>query len=266
MKIPFCCSVLCLCVVLAVPVYAQGPHVSAPVFFALNPQTNTVLWERDAHTKRPITSLTKLMTAMLLFGSDVEMTRVVTITYSDVRRVSTTRLRAGDKVSVEDLLHLMLIASDNGAARALARTSAGNLTTFVERMNTKAVELKLSDTHYADPSGLLSQNVSSAFDIANLLLLSSADERISTIMRLATYSTRIGKRIVRVLNTNHLVRDGSVPVLAGKTGYTRKSGFCLASVFSTSRGDRVVVVVLGAPTNKARFADVRSMYALINEE
>ena len=266
MKTLIRCSLFCLFVVLAVPVYAQGPRVSAPVSFMLNPQTNEILWEQEAHTQRPIASLTKLMTAMLLFGSDVPMTRVVTILSSDVRRVSTTKLRAGDTVTVEDLMHLMLIASDNGAARALARTSAGNLKAFVARMNDKATELQLRNTHYADPSGLLSQNVSSAFDIANLLLLSAADERISAIMRLASYSTRIGKRAISVLNTNYLVRDGSVPVLAGKTGYTRKSGFCLASVFTNSRGEKVVVVVLGAPSNKARFADVRSMYAWVNEE
>src|SRR5205823_1769655 len=82
----------------------------------------------------------------------------------DVFQASTTHLHANDKVTADDLLHLLLIASDNAAARALARVSPYGTEGFVPRMNEKAAELGLENTHYADPSGLLSDNVSSARD------------------------------------------------------------------------------------------------------
>src|SRR5262249_32390350 len=95
----------------------------------------------------------------------------------------TTHLRANDQVTADDLLHLLLIASDNAAARALARVSPYGPEHFVSRMNEKAAELGLETTHYADPSGLLSENVSSAYDMARLITNASADERIASVMR-----------------------------------------------------------------------------------
>src|SRR5207237_8815358 len=112
----------------------------------------------------------------------------VTIERGDVSAASTTHLRARDKVTTDDLLHLLLIASDNAAARALARVSPYGSEGFVQRMNEKAEELGLQSTHYADPSGLLSDNVSSAYDMARLITSASNDERISSIMRTPEYT------------------------------------------------------------------------------
>ena len=149
---------------------------------------------------------------------------------ADVRAASTTHIRAGYKLQVRDLLNLLLIASDNAAARVLARVSTLGAKGFIDRMNTKALELGLTSTSYADPAGLLAANVSSAHDLAKLITHVSADERIASIMRKPTYSFQAGRRTVEVHSTNQLVMRGDVDVQAGKTGFTRSAGYCLATL------------------------------------
>src|SRR5207248_11630843 len=113
---------------------------------------------------------------------------------SEVFQASTTHLRANDHVTTDDLLRLLLIASDNAAVRALARVSPYGSEGFVGRMNQKAAKLGLESTHYADPSGLLSDNVSSAYDMARLITHASSNERISSIMRTSEYTVQTGRR------------------------------------------------------------------------
>ena len=120
------------------------------------------------------------------------MSQVVTVDRTDTLAASTTHLRPGYQVSVRDLLHLLLISSDNAAARALARTSPWGPAGFVARMNEKATELGLQSTNYADPSGLDPANVSSAYDMARLITYASGDERISEIMRKPEYTLTLG--------------------------------------------------------------------------
>ena len=95
-----------------------------------------------------------------------------------MRAASTTYLRAREHVTPNDLLNLLLIGSDNAAARALARVSPFGSAGFIDRMNAKAAELGLQSTHYADPSGLLATNVSSAYDMARLISYAANDERM----------------------------------------------------------------------------------------
>ena len=159
------------------------PDVRAAAAIIYDPETNEILWEENAQTQRSIASITKVMTATVFLENDPDLSQPVTIARSDVFQASTTHLRANDKVTTDDLLHLLLIASDNAAARALARVSPEGSDGFIRRMNEKASELGLETTHYADPSGLLSDNVSSAYDMARLIAHASQDERISSIMR-----------------------------------------------------------------------------------
>src|SRR5262249_50073174 len=130
-----------------------------------------------------------------------DLSQQITVDRSDVRAASTTFIKANDKVTTDDLLHLLLIASDNAAARALARVSPLGTERFIARMNEKAEELGLMSTHYADPSGLLSDNVSSAYDMARLISMASADERISSIMRLPEYTVHAAKRDIMFRST-----------------------------------------------------------------
>jgi len=208
-----------------------------------------------------------VMTATVFLENDPDVTQQVTIARSDVYQASTTHLHANDKVTTDDLLHLLLIASDNAAARALARVSPLGSEGFIRRMNEKAEELGLESTHYADPSGLLSENVSSAYDMARLITHASQDERISSIMRTNEYTVYSGKRPITFHSTNHLLREGNVDVRAGKTGFITKAGYCLATVLRLQGSSQdVAVVVFGARSNAGRFMESRNLFNWVSSK
>jgi serine-type D-Ala-D-Ala endopeptidase (penicillin-binding protein 7) len=235
------------------------PRAEAAIIY--NPETNQVLWESNAQDQRSIASITKVMTALVFLESGTPLSTPVNVVRGDVYRASTTYLRAGYQVTADDLMNLLLIGSDNAAARALARVSPYGAADFVDRMNQKAAELGLEQTHYADPSGLLASNVSSAYDMARLIAFASADERISTIMRRASHTVQAGKRTINVSSTNQLVKSGEFDVLGGKTGFISRSGYCIATLLRLPQsGQQVAVVVLGAKSNQGRFWETRHLF------
>ena len=148
---------------------ALVPDVRAAAAIIFNPETGQVLWEENAQDKRSIASITKVMTAMVFLEDNPDLTQEITIERGDIYAASTTYLRANERITLNNVLHLTLIASDNAAARALARVSHGGTAAFVERMNEKALELGLESTTFADPSGLNPENVSSAYDLSRLI-------------------------------------------------------------------------------------------------
>jgi D-alanyl-D-alanine endopeptidase (penicillin-binding protein 7) len=237
------------------------PDIRAAAAIAFNPETGEVLWQENARDKRPIASITKVMTALVFLEDDPDLTREVTIERSDVYAASTTYIRANERVTLNNLLHLTLIASDNAAARSLARLSHGGTASFVERMNEKAIELGLESTTFADPSGLNPANVSSAYDLSRLISYASQDDRMAAIMRTAHYSLTVGRRTVNINNTNKLLAGSGVDVMGGKTGFISKAGYCLATLLRLPQSKQTVaVVVLGAKSNPARFWETRHVF------
>ena len=238
------------------------PDLRAAAAIIYNPVTKEVLWEENSQQQRSIASITKVMTATVFLESSPNLFQVVPIVRTDTFQASTTHLHTGDLVTADDLLHLLLIASDNAAARALARISQYGPDGFVQRMNEKAVELGLQSTHYADPSGLLSDNVSSAFDMARLITNASSDDRISSVMRTPEYSFFTAKhRLIVFHSTNHLLGRADVDVRAGKTGFITKAGYCLATLLRLPQsGQEVAVVVLGARSNAGRFGETQNLF------
>ncbi|MGH7553943.1 MAG: D-alanyl-D-alanine carboxypeptidase family protein [Longimicrobiales bacterium] len=236
------------------------PDVRAEAAIIYDSATGHVLWESNSQNQRSIASITKVMTAAVFVENSPDLSETVVIDRSDVRAASTTYLKAGYKVTKGDLLHLALIASDNAAARALARVSPYGPTAFIDRMNEKAIELGLTSTRYADPSGLLSDNVSSAYDMARLITHVSGDERIAGVMRKQNYTVTAGRRVITIHSTNQLVMRGDVDVQAGKTGFIRSAGYCLATLLRLPTGPQVAVVVLGARSNAGRFWETRHLF------
>lgn len=237
------------------------PYVRAAAAVVFNPITGQVLWEENSHDQRSIASLTKLMTAVVFLADDPDLTRVVEVTRPDVMNASVTHLRAGDQIQLGELLHLMIIASDNGAARVLARTSDGSTPAFVERMNEMAQQLSLTDTHYEDPTGLDANNVSTAYDISHLISFASSDDRIGSIMRLETYDAHTETREIPIHSTDKLLSTGlGGNVLGAKTGFIYKAGYCFATLLQIPQGTQVAVVVLGATSSATRFLDARNMF------
>jgi D-alanyl-D-alanine endopeptidase (penicillin-binding protein 7) len=239
---------------------ALVPDVRAEAAIIYDTATGQVLWESNSTDQRSIASITKVMTAAVFLESSPDLSETVVVDRSDVRAASTTFLRAGYTVTKGDLLHLALIASDNAAARALARVSPHGPTRFIERMNERAKELGLTSTTYADPSGLLSANVSSAYDMAKLITFVSGDERIAGVMRKQSYQVHAGRRVINIHSTNQLVMRGDVDVQAGKTGFIRSAGYCLATLLRLPQGPQIAVVVLGAKSNAGRFWETRHLF------
>ncbi len=237
------------------------PDVRAEAAIIYNPENGQILYETNSQSQRSIASITKVMTATAFLENSPDLTQEVVVTAADVRRASTTYLRAGYKMTTGDLLHLVLIASDNAAARVLARVSPHGSTGFITRMNDKARELGLTNTVYADPSGLLSANLSSAYDMARLIAYVANDDRIASIMRKQYHSVAVGRSTINVRSTNQLVMKGDVEVMGGKTGFISKAGYCLATLLRLPQGGpQVAVVVLGAKSNAGRFWETRHLF------
>jgi len=236
------------------------PDLRAAAGIILDVATGDVLWEENSESQRSIASITKVMTATVVLESVPDLSQRVTVLRGDVYRASTTYLRRNDKPTVEDLLHLLLIASDNAAARVLARVSPFGSAGFIVRMNEKAAELGLKSTHYADPSGLLADNLSSAYDMAQLITLASKDERIGSIMRKTEQTIQMPTRTITVRSTSRLLRDDEYDVLAAKTGFITRSGYCLATLLRLPQsGHEVALVVLGARSNAGRFRETQNL-------
>jgi D-alanyl-D-alanine endopeptidase (penicillin-binding protein 7) len=234
------------------------PDVRAAAAVIYNPIRGEVLWEENSEVQRSIASITKVMTAVVFLEAEHDLSQIIRVARQDVRRASTTYLRRNEQLSVDDLLHLVLIASDNGAARALARVSPWGSDGFVERMNQRAAALGLRSTVFTDPSGLDSGNLSSAYDLSRLIVYAAGNEQISGIMRMGEHRIRTNRRQVRVRNTNKLLRH-EINVLGGKTGFIRKSGYCLAVLLELPRGEMVAMVLLGARSDAARFLETRRL-------
>lgn len=242
------------------------PDVRAAAAIIFNPANGQVLWEENAQDKRSIASITKVMTAVVFMEDNPDLSQVVTAERSDVYAASTTYLRANERITLDNVLRLTLIASDNAAARILARVSHGGTASFIERMNEKALELGLESTTFIDSSGLNPANISSAYDLSRLISFAAADERIAPIMRTADYTVTTSRRSINIHSTNQLVRGGDVEVMGGKTGFISKAGYCLATLLRLPQGNQVAVVVLGARTNPGRFWETRHLFNWLSDK
>src|SRR5687768_3147468 len=239
----------------------EVPDVRAEAAVIYDPESGEVLWENHSNEPRSIASITKVMTALVFLDSGASLDQLVTVRRSDVSRGSTTYLRNGFQLTAEDLLNLLLVGSDNAAARALARISPMGYDGFIQSMNLRATQLGLESTTYADPSGLLAENVSSAYDQARLIAFAAADERLGAIMRKSSYTTHVGKRMITANSTNQIVRTGDIDVIGGKTGFISRSGYCLATLLRLPQsGKQVAFVVLGAKSNQSRFWETRHLF------
>ena len=241
---------------------ATVPDLRAEAAIIYSPETGKVLWEENAQDQRSIASITKIMTAAVFLEDDpdhVPRSRrsSAPTCFAHRRHIFGPATRSPTAICCT----CCLIASDNAAARALARISPHGSQGFIVRMNEKAAELGLTNTHYADPSGLLSDNVSTAYDMARLITHVASDHRIAEIMQKQYHVFHAGRRTINIHSTNQLVMNGDVDVLGGKTGFIRKAGYCLATLLRLPQGGpQVAVVVLGARSNAGRFWETRHLF------
>lgn len=224
----------------------------------MDAREGALLFAKDIYTPRPIASLTKLMTAMVILDAQLPLEEPIAITPADrdQLRGSRSRLSLGTVLTRRDALKIALAASDNRAAAALARTYPGGTAAFVTAMNAKARQLGLAQTRFQDSAGLHDGNVSTAAELATLV---GAAYRYPLIRQLTTVNIdavtdlRSGWK-VRFMNTNRLVRGNQWDIGLSKTGYIADSGHCL--LMRTTLADRPVTVVLLNSWGKlSRFGD-----------
>jgi len=234
--------------------HAAPPAISAPEAILVEPQTQDVVYAKKASMRRPIASTTKLMTALLTL-EHARLGDVFTAApYSPMAGESLMGLRAGERLTVADLLRGLLIVSANDAAETLATDVAGSQKRFVRMMNRRARELGLRDTHYSNPVGLDEPgNYSSAADLVKLALVLRQRPFFRATTNMATATLNSGSRVRHLVNRNYLVR--TVPFVNGvKTGHTNEAGYVLVGS-ATRGGVTLMSAVLGDSSEAARDAD-----------
>ncbi len=172
----------------------------------------------------------------------------------DYERNTGSRLRYGTMLTREDLLLLALMSSENRAASALGRNYPGGRPAFVAAMNRKAHELGMNDTHYVDSNGLSSSNVSSATDLAKIVMAAYKVPLIRQFTTTAERTVNANGRTLHYVNTNRLVRGGEWDIGLQKTGFINEAGRCLV-MQANVHGRNVVMVFLDSAGNLTRFAD-----------
>ena len=241
------------------------PDIRAAAAILLDPTTGAVLWQENAQEKRSIASITKVMTAVVFLEDQPDLSQDVTVERGDTYAASTTYLRANERDHARQSLapdaHRLGQRRGARACASLARRDGD-----VHRADEfKAKELGLESTSFTDPSGLQAENVSSAYDLSRLITYASSDDRIAPIMRTAEYTVATNRRTINIHNTNRLVMDGDVTVMAGKTGFISKAGHCLATLLRMPSGNQVAVVVLGANSNPGRFWETRHLFNWLSQ-
>lgn len=230
-----------------------GGVVYAPQAIVVDPTTGRVLYEKNADRSVPVASLTKLMTALVFLELQPELSQQVPVAREDWVGAGQTQLRIGERVSLDNLLHMSLMVSDNCATRTLARESGLDREDFLAAMNRKALEIGMSHTRFVEFTGLDERNVATASDIAKLVEAASRHPTIHTITTTRSHEFRSARRGHFIGNTNRLLY-GRYEVVGGKTGFIQEAGYCFATWVRT-QGRDLITVVLGAPTNATRFAD-----------
>lgn len=233
----------------SIPAAAEEPSsVSAQSAILYEPSSGRILFQKDAHTPRPMASTTKLMTA-LIAAEAVPFDRDVKVMEEAVRvEGSSMGLRAGDWISMGDLVTGLLLASGNDAANAIALTVAGSLPAFAEIMNRKAGELGMQDSHFVSPSGLDGDgHSSSAYDMALLGAEVLRHPELAKICASKTARIHLGDPKHEATLSNHNRLLSLYPGAIGmKTGFTTKAGRCLVSAAQRD-GVTLIAVTLKAP-------------------
>lgn len=240
---------------------SSGVEVAAKSVILVERETGTVLYQQAEHEKLEPASVTKVMTMLLvaeaLDAGQISLEDQVTCSaYAASMGGSQVYLKEGEQMSVHDLLKSVAVASGNDAAVALAEELAGSESAFVDKMNQRAAELGMKDTHFCNCNGLPAEgHVTSAYDIA---LMSCQLLRHDLIREYTgTWMDTIRDGEFQLANTNKLIYyyEGATGL---KTGSTGSAGFCISS--SALRDDmELVAVVLGSTTSKERFDSAKAL-------
>jgi D-alanyl-D-alanine endopeptidase (penicillin-binding protein 7) len=233
----------------------------------VNQNTGEVIYEKKADARASIASLTKLMTAMVVLDSGMDLNKKITLTKADIDRVkrTTSRLPIGAKLSRYELLKAALISSDNRAAFALSRSYPSGRKGFINAMNVKAIQLGMQNSQFRDPTGLDKRNISTAKDLLKLVRAAYQYSVIRELTTTPSESIKIGNKrnSIGFNNTNPLVRKGVWDIGLSKTGFIREAGRCLV-LQTVIDGEPIIIVLLNSYGKLTRFADVKRIRTWMN--
>jgi D-alanyl-D-alanine endopeptidase (penicillin-binding protein 7) len=224
---------------------ASMPRLGSAIALIYDEQGQHPIYSKNADTVVPIASITKLMTAMVILDANLPLDEPVSIEPEDRDRLkgSRSRMHNGMTLTRGELLKLALMSSENQAAAALARTYPGGTEVVLAIMNAKARELGMDSTQFFDPTGLHSNNVSTAQDLVKMVMAAQGYELIQQYTTSRSHLVKVDeRRTMRFTNTNPLVRSASWEIGLSKTGYISEAGRCL--VMQARILQRPVVIVL----------------------
>jgi len=228
-----------------IAVAADEPALRSAAALVVDADTGEVLHAKNADAVVPIASITKLMTAMVTIDAILPLEEPITITAEDAQAAKAkrrARVPVGATLTRGELLQLALMASENVAAVALGRTYPGGMDAFVAAMNAKAVDLEMTGSRFVEPTGLSSENVATAGDLAKLVRAAGEYGRIAEYSTTPSAEYTIRGRRVAFANTNGLVRGNSWDIGISKTGFINAAGRCL--VMEAKVATRTLIIVL----------------------
>jgi D-alanyl-D-alanine endopeptidase (penicillin-binding protein 7) len=224
----------------------------------LDPVAQRPVYAKAAHEVTPIASLTKLMTAMVVLDAGLPDDEPIEVDTDDFDFVkgSRSRLRMGTTLPRREMLRLALMSSENRAASSLARHYPGGTPAFVAAMNAKAAALEMTRTHFADPTGLSADNVSTATDLAKLVQAAATYPRIAEYSITPAHSVEVQPtgEWLGYSNSNALVKSDAWDIRLQKTGYIREAGRCLV-MLATIASRPMVIVLLDSYGRYSRLGD-----------
>lgn len=245
------------------PEAATAPFVTAQSAIVVDVGSGEVLYAKDAQVQRPMASLTKLLTAMVVLDQGLRGDELMTVNARDFVEARPT-FAAGDTLTRADAFRALLVGSVNELANTFARNAEGGKEGFMEAMREKASVLGLSHTSLEEPSGISPRNQSTAADVARVMraALGYAEIRAATTESDVRLTTAAGKQ-VKIDSTNLLLSSAlnraPLRIVAGKTGSLPEAGYCLAQATQNAQGKQVIVVGMGSTDHFVRFNDVRAL-------
>lgn len=206
--------------------------------------TGKSIFQKNPDAVVPIASISKLMTAMVVLDAKQDMQEVINIGDEDVDTLKGTRsrLHVGTTMTREMAMLLALMSSENRAAHALGRHYPGGMPAFVAAMNQKARSLGMASSRFEEPTGLSTNNVSTAHDLAKMVAAASQYPEIRSFSTTAEARVDLNGRVQDFRNTNALVKNDRWEIGVSKTGYISEAGRCL--VMQAKVADKPVVIVL----------------------
>ncbi len=231
----------------------------------IDAETGESIYEKDADIARPMASITKVMTAMVVLDAGLDMREEIILDAEDFigpKRAS-SNLKVGDRLNRAEMLLMALMKSENPAAKSLSRNYPGGDKAFMRAMNRKAQDLGMTTAFFGDATGLDKRNVASSNDLVKMVRAAGNYDVIRRFSTTKSYDFYVsnysnGNRTYKANNTSSLVRDGSYPIGISKTGFINEAGRCV--VMETRVNNRpAIIVILGANSSATRWGDAKNI-------